>query len=90
MEISVAFVNASGIHERPIAKWVEACKTLKNMGATEDTIKQAVEVADDKGYTIVGPWSIINIVTNILRQEKVKANKAASKKDPTEMAREVW
>lgn len=84
--LNVAFLNASNLYERPIPKWVEALKTLKNMGATEDDIKEAMDIANEKGYTIVGPWSIINIVANLKR----RPDTSKTETDPAQTATEVW
>lgn len=85
-EISVAFVNASGLPERQTGRWIEACKTLKNMGATPEDIAGAVQIATEKGYTLAGPWSLINFVGNLKRERKNKKPAV----DATEIASEKW
>jgi hypothetical protein len=65
--LSVAFVEASKIiapGNNP-KRWIDACEQMQKSGITPDEVKQAVFELNRKGYTIIGPSSIVTAAINV-------------------------
>jgi len=69
-ELSVAFEKASKILAHSPQKWTKAMDAMVKQGITPEDIKTAVEELQDKGYNIVGIWSIQNAAISCMAKRK--------------------
>ena len=51
-------------------KWIEAIQKLEKAGVEPDDIKNAVSWMTSKGYTMTGPWSLLNPATQEMSKRK--------------------
>lgn len=70
--LSVAFSKESGIAS-PAGdprKWIEACEKMLELGISEDDVRQATHTLIQKGYTVIGPSSVVNAAINLMTRRK--------------------
>jgi len=67
------FQSATGIMGGNNEKWAKSFAEYLRMGVQPDEIKEAVATLAEKGYTITGPWSLKNTITNMRLQTKHKS-----------------
>jgi hypothetical protein len=89
--LSVAFeqeshIRAPGTDPR---KWIESCNKMAELGIVESDVKQATYQLIQKGYTVIGPSSVVNAAINVMARRKQGANGFDKKTKYTDVNGEV-
>jgi len=76
-QLSTAFVNATRIPEYSggAQKWNEAITAMVEVGIEPEDVEKAVEILDEKDYTIVNPGSVQNTALDCMRKRLGKSTK---------------
>ena len=70
-----AFITATKLHIDPTPKAMMVYQSMVKNGITPADIEASVKLLDEKGYTIVGPWSIEKTAITEARKRQGKDHK---------------